>query len=313
MRFHLLLLSYLVFLPCLAYAQDFASFLQQFPKGETRLWDTALMEKYDKKIGSLKPISPALAQKFIIDKLYNADGTPQKKVRENSDMLFPYFFMSEAGDVVKNLKNNKVHYYCIEKIGLVPDYQSVIVYYINKTQAKQGIIEKTFVLLNFTSTGELVTAFELNSYLTFTDCRIKTTEISKDLVWKKTEMSYPYEVGGKVSKETAYVYHYYYQVGKDSRLTDIQSQYYPYSGLFVSEDDRECEIEQNNNSFYITEGEKDESIKVGLSTESFDIEKGTFTARSIMQEVWTGAFSVDKNTLTITKENGEKMVYKRVK
>jgi hypothetical protein len=305
---HLVLFS-LFLLACPAWAQDFEQFKNAFPastqKPEKWVFDSTYLAMCEKNLPTLKPIPYEWTKKFIFDKISLPKGEPVAQITENSASLFSHSLSNSSPKTRK--KTHLIAYYFLQKIEMSPNFLSFLVYYKDK---KKGVVDERVLLLHYTPAGELVSMIDAVSYFTFIDTSLKTTEIRQDFSVCNIEYSYSHIGVGKPEVAT---YQYYQLNPQTASYSSIQEKYFPFSGLFFSEEEQhEVEVEQNYQTFYVIEGKKGDEIRLGVAVLEYDIEKGTFKAQTMYGDEWAGEFSADKDTLTITKPF-TKSIYKRIK
>lgn len=300
-----ILLLCLLFCGALVQAQDFQKFVSSFPvrkqfmppyKFDSTYWVGCETKMRTKKLARM-PYK--LLQQFIYADTANTNTTA--------------LFQAEMPTAQDYAKSTSISFYFLERIELIRDITSLLVYYSNEALGNTGNVNKSVFLLNYDKQDKLVSATKLIDYQTFVDTRIFTATIDGNYTLTQIETSYMPLDNTRLHNEINFRRYYYFKLKLEGgTFYSVQAQYFPYGGLFRAEKGQhEIKIEQNYDMFYVTESEGDGFN--GLQLASYNTEKHTFTAtHEASNGVWFGEFSEDKNTLTITKAEG-KTIYQRVK
>lgn len=299
-------------------AQDFLAFVQSFPKNKKMIlpynFDSTYFAKCEGQIKKLKHIQYDWVRKFIYDKINVSNLSINEKVFNNSGDGNLATTGLKLPLIKEYATSSLISYYFLQKIQLLPNHISLLIYYSDETDKKNGIIDKKIILLNYDTVGNLVSAITVLNYFTFMDFRLHTSMIDSNLVLTQIEISYEAHDAKTRGKKNYSVYRYYKCQYATAIFNSIQKEYYPYEGYFGNEENQhKITVGQNHDGFFITEGEIKGTIEYGMKLKKQDIEKGTFEVTQFdTDERWIGEFSADKNTLTITKPTG-KVVYTRLK
>jgi len=282
-----------IFLVFSANAQNFNAYLAHFKTEELPFTiNRATLNGCRLNQGQMKAVSKADLYQFVL-------------VQPSDKTLSPLFVnLPESKDLTKE---KDIRFYHYKKLKLSPKFQSVIVYFVDEKD-KNGLMNWKFILLNYSLEGKLMNYFELAYEEIFMSYRLHLAQISKDLKVKVEEIDFE---SRKNSKTPSYTMDFYYKIDpKSGEFVSVQSEKYPYEGLFEYKDEV-LSITQNKDVFMVMRGKGSDKSTKSVNLTKFDLNKGTFIFVDDKNIQWQGVFDTDKNRITLSNQHKSVLVFKR--
>lgn len=306
--------AFLLFFALSTQAQDFQKFINSAQMRTQFMPPYSFDSTYwancetQMRTSKLKRIAHNWVEKFIISNSQDSAKFAQLIHNSGGESLAAVGIY--LPDMKKYAQSTATSFYFLERIELTPNFTNLLVYYSNEPDKKEsGNVHKAVLLLSHDKEGNLVSAIKVINYQTFVDVRIHTTTIDGNYTVTQKETSYlPAEQKKYTTGKEKYDIHFrrfeHFKLDvSNGTYTSAKKTFYPYAGAFKAENaENFLIVDQGHEFLYVHD----------MELESYDIKKGTFKGTvTATEEVWTGVFSQDKNTLTITKPAG-KVIYRRV-
>ncbi|TAF63326.1 MAG: hypothetical protein EAZ55_14140 [Cytophagales bacterium] len=214
----------LLFFACPAWAQDFEQFKNSFPtsvqKPEKWVFDSTYLAMCEKNLATLNPIPFKWANKFIHKRIYNSQGEPIPNIAPDAGLLVANTLGLNRSPIRK-LEAHRAYYF-LQKVDMLPNFLSFLVYYKDSNNVKYGALETCVLLLHYTPSGELVSAMNVLSYFSFMSIRLTTTEIGENFLVCNIEQGYSYDYSSDkenvIMPNPDFTTYQYYQLNAQTAL-----------------------------------------------------------------------------------------------
>lgn len=296
--FFAFLLGYFV-LPSYIFAQKstFENFAKKFPVAN-------LPFKIDRKIidkgfAGLKPITPNEVETFLLQKA--------------SDTNTRAFFQDKKTEK-QLVAQKKVLFFAVNKININEDFTSLLVYRFDKSIKKgYGVLSYDFFIFNFDKKNTLINTISIAEEEYFMSARFHEGFLEKnregEVILKIVETDYNEFDRAKQTKSN-YEANTYYLLTKKMTVENVNERYYPYLGTFSWNND-EISIDQNKTIFMVMRGQKGSGGQTGQELITHNLQKGTFTIKTLDMGIVQGEFNADKTEIKITKADKTVLIYKK--